>query len=238
MTTPAMPSRRGSFATLAVGVVALAGGLVAGASLAPAPAVVCTVDLGRLFAESNLNVNLNLRIKGLNSEMESRVKAFEDKIKSKKDELELFAENSARWAAAQQEVQTLIGARNAEAKFAQDKMGVEGAKAIAEMYRSVKTVIDGYAKTNGVDYVMLNDSLARIIPADPDKTMDQIAQRRFLYATSAYDITDAILLEMNKTYPRDPHAPPPAAPGSNGSAAGAVPPTTGAAPTATPNAGS
>ena len=192
---------------------ALAGGLIAGASFAPNPAVTCTVDLSKLFSQSNLNVNLNVRIKAMNDDLEARVKSIEDKIKLKRDELELFAENSPRWAAAQQEFQELIGSLNAEKKFAQDKMGVEGAKAIAEMYRSVRSVIEAYSKAQGIDYVMLNDSLARILPADPEKTMDQIAQRRFLYATDAYDITDAILFEMNKTYPLVPGATPPT--GSN-----------------------
>jgi Skp family chaperone for outer membrane proteins len=210
---------RGSFsgASLAVAMVALGGGLIAGSSLAPAPATVCTVDLSTLFAQSNLNVNLNLRIKAMNSSFEARVKDLDDQIKTKRDELELFEQNSARWAAAQQEVFGLVGSRNAEAKFAQDKMSVEGAKAIAEMYKSVREVIESYAKTQGIDYVMLNDSIARIMPADPDKTMDQIAQRRFLYATPTHDITSAILIEMNKAYPLAPGATPPTT-GSTGGA--------------------
>jgi Skp family chaperone for outer membrane proteins len=223
--SPRRPLFAGALPTIAVSLLL---GVLAGASFAPAPSVVCTVDLAKVLADCNLNANVNLRVNAIRDELDAKIKAMEEKIKAKKDEIELFAENSARWTAAQAEFQTLLSERNAEVKFSEEKLKSEQTRAIVEIYQSLRGVIATYASTQGIDYVMLNDSIAKFVPAEPTKTMDQIAQRRFLYVTPSGDITEAILLEMNKTYPLAPGASPPgsAAPAST-SGAPSSPPATG-----------
>ena len=204
--------------SLAAAAVALAAGLVAGTSFAPAPAVVCHVDVPEVFTKCSLNANLRLRVNAVRDQLNANVEQLTQRVQAKKDEIELFEANSDRWTAAQQEIQSLVGSLNAEMKYADSKFQTEQAKAIREMYASMKAVIATYADGQGIDYVLLDDSVEALPRMEPDKTRDQALQRRILFAAPARDITQAILLEMNKAYPLVPGAtsitPPPPTTGS------------------------
>ncbi len=193
-----------------IAVVAMVGGLIAGASLAPAPAVVMTVDLSRVFNESNLNANNKLKLNALGAELTARVTDAEKKVKDKQGELELYGPNSTRWAQAQAELFTLIGELRAEQQFATGKMDTETSRSINELYLAIRDEIAKYAESNGIDYVMVNDTIPKLVPAEPTKMMDQIAQRRFLYARPTSDITVEVLAAINQGHPLSPGATAPA----------------------------
>jgi hypothetical protein len=56
--------------------------------------------------------------------------------------------------------------------------------------------------------------------------MDQVAQRRFLYANDAYDITDAVIAAINQAHPLAPGATPVTAGGATPATAGGTTPAT------------
>jgi Skp family chaperone for outer membrane proteins len=227
------PSRSSGFfggaslgAILSVGMVTLAGGLVAGRSLAPAPAIVASIDLSRVFNESNLNANNSMKLKAMESDFRTRVAEAQKKVEDKNGELDLYGPNSARWAQAQNELFTLIGELRAEQSFATGKLQTETSRSINDLYKTIRSEIATYAKSNGIDYVMVNDTIPPLVPAEPQKMMDQVAQRRFLYANDAYDITDAVIAAINQAHPLAPGATPVTAGGATPATAGGATPAT------------
>jgi Skp family chaperone for outer membrane proteins len=227
-----------SGASFGIAFVCLAGGLIAGASLAPAPSVVASVDLSRVFNESNLNANNGMRLKAMSDSLAARVADAEKKVKDKQAELELYGPNSTRWAQAQTELFTLIGEYRAEQAFASGKLDTETSRTINDTYNQVKDEVASFAKAASIDYVFVNDSIPKLVPADPQKMMGQIAQRGLLYANGTLDITEAVLTAINKTYPLAPGAKSPPTGGAAAPAAGQPAPSASAAPAAGSPAGS
>jgi Skp family chaperone for outer membrane proteins len=220
-------------AILGVGLVTLAGGLIAGRSLAPAPAIVASIDLSRVFNESNLNANNSMKLKAMETEFRTRVSEAQKKVEDKQGELDLYGPNSARWAQAQNELFTLIGELRAEQSFSSGKLQTETSRSINDLYKTIRGEIGTYAKSNGIDYVMVNDTIPPLVPAEPQKMMDQVAQRRFLYANEAYDITDAVIAAINQAFPLAPGATPTAG-GATPTAGGTTPPAASSATANTP----
>ena len=64
----------------------------------------------------------------------------------------------------------------------------------------MKAAAGALAKENKLDYVVVNDSLAAIEPTGMQGTKQQMALRRFLYATEEFDITAAVIARMDADF--------------------------------------
>jgi Skp family chaperone for outer membrane proteins len=54
-----------------------------------------------------------------------------------------------------------------------------------------------YAKENGIDFLLTDDSKIMIQPGTDVQIVQQLALRRMIYVNEAYDITDALIAWIN-----------------------------------------
>jgi Skp family chaperone for outer membrane proteins len=218
--------RVGRSAVVAVVGGALLAGLLAGASFAPArPANIASIDLERVFNNSNLHANREADLEKTAAGFDARVGELRKKAEALNDELELFQAGSSAFIDKQAEVQAVVGELRAMDQFARVKMEAERARAMRETYEAIKVAAKAYAEANGIDFVLLDDSIPEMDPGSTQKTLQQISARRFLYANSEFDISLAILEQLNSKHPLNPGVAPPgsAKTPAGGSAAPASP---------------
>ena len=185
--------------TAAAALALLVGGaLLAFAAFAPQrPAVVASVDLERVFNSIDLQAKTEVRLKAVAVDLDAQRKKLRDGIEELQAELESFQPGST----AQLEVATRIEEAIAEFRafegFARAKAEAEQAKAMRQIYMSIRDAEMELAKERGWDYVMVDDSIPTIEPTDSQRMLQQISSRRFLYANPSFDVTNDLIAKLN-----------------------------------------
>jgi Skp family chaperone for outer membrane proteins len=185
--------------TAAAALALLVGGaLLAFAAFAPQrPAVVASVDLERVFNSIDLQAKTEARLKAVAVDLDAQRKKLRDGIEELQAELESFQPGST----AQLEVATRIEEAIAEFRafegFARAKAEAEQAKAMRQIYMSIRDAAMELAKERGWDYVMVDDSIPTIEPTDSQRMLQQISSRRFLYANPSFDVTNDLIAKLN-----------------------------------------
>jgi Skp family chaperone for outer membrane proteins len=185
--------------TAAAALALLVGGaLLAFAAFAPQrPAVVASVDLERVFNSIDLQAKTEARLKAVAVDLDGQRKRLRDGIEELQAELESFQPGST----AQLEVATRIEEAIAEFRafegFARAKAEAEQAKAMRQIYMSIRDAAMELAKERGWDYVMVDDSIPTIEPTDSQRMLQQISSRRFLYANPSFDVTNDLIAKLN-----------------------------------------
>lgn len=185
--------------TAAAALALLVGGaLLAFAAFAPQrPAVVASVDLERVFNSIDLQAKTEARLKAVAVDLDAQRKRLRDGIEELQAELESFQPGST----AQLEVATRIEEAIAEFRafegFARAKAEAEQAKAMRQIYMSIRDAAMELAKERGWDYVMVDDSIPTIEPTDSQRMLQQISSRRFLYANPSFDVTNDLIAKLN-----------------------------------------
>jgi Skp family chaperone for outer membrane proteins len=179
--------------TAAAALALLVGGaLLAFAAFAPQrPAVVASVDLERVFNSIDLQAKTEARLKAVAVDLDAQRKKLRDGIEELQAELESFQPGST----AQLEV--AIAEFRAFEGFARAKAEAEQAKAMRQIYMSIRDAAMELAKERGWDYVMVDDSIPTIEPTDSQRMLQQISSRRFLYANPSFDVTNDLIAKLN-----------------------------------------
>lgn len=167
------------------------------APLASEPARVATIDLEKAFNSLARYTAGQASLKSLSESLEAQAKAVETKVKDLEAELDSFAPGSDAQLAAMSQLQEAVGELRAVQQFAQAKLELERARLIRDTYIAIKDAARRHAEANGLDYIMLNDSLPEMDLASSQKTMAQISARRFIFATPKADVTEALVGMMN-----------------------------------------
>ena len=82
-------------------------------------------------------------------------------------------------------------------KYATLVLEREQATDLRETYDLIRKSAGDLSKEQGIDIVLLNDSIPQIDLSDSARTLQQISARRILYANPVLDITEALLARMN-----------------------------------------
>lgn len=177
--------------------------LLVGHQLRPATAVpqdpsrVATVDLERVFNSIERYSQLQTKLKAYADELDAKVKAAESTVKDLEAELESYQAGSEAQGQAIAKLQSALGEFRAVQQFANAKLEIERARALRETYLAIKDAARRLAESESLDYIMLDDSLPEMDPANAQKTMQQISARRFIFASPKSDATDRLVALMN-----------------------------------------
>jgi Skp family chaperone for outer membrane proteins len=161
------------------------------------PSHVATVDLEKTYNSIIRYSDTQTKLKALAEELDKRVAASELQVKSLEGELDSFQSGSEAQAAAIAKLQASVGEFRAVQQFANAKLELERARALRETYVAIKDAARRFSEREGYDYILLDDSLPEMDPANAAKTMQQISARRFIYASPKSDVTDALIGFMN-----------------------------------------
>ena len=161
------------------------------------PSHVATVDLEKTYNSIIRYSDTQTKLKALAEELDKKVAASELQVKSLEGELDSFQSGSEAQAAAIAKLQASVGEFRAVQQFANAKLELERARALRETYVAIKDAARRFSEREGYDYILLDDSLPEMDPANAAKTMQQISARRFIYASPKSDVTDALIGFMN-----------------------------------------
>jgi Skp family chaperone for outer membrane proteins len=204
--------------------------LAAAVAFNPRPAVVGTVDIEKVF-ESLGETRAN----------EARVRQMADRLTADRDrmsrelqdlqaELESFKPGSAPWNDAFRKVEESVATMRAQEQFGKLKLEEESVTMMRDLYARVKTACEAIARERKVDYILVNDSLAAIERANMQGTKQQMALRRFLYASPEFDLTAELIARLDQDF-KARGGTVPAASASGAAGAGSAQPSAGGAGT-------
>ena len=161
------------------------------------PSHVATVDLEKTYNSIIRYSDTQTKLKALAEELDKKVAASELQVKSLEGELDSFQSGSEAQAAAIAKLQASVGEFRAVQQFANAKLELERARALRETYVAIKDAARRFSEREGYDYILLDDSLPEMDPANAATTMQQSSARRFIYANPTSDVTDALIGFMN-----------------------------------------
>jgi len=175
-----------------------AAALLRPAAPAPEPVRLATVDLEKVFTslkryESGLN-----KVKALSETLEAQAKSAETKVRELQGELENFKDGSKEQAEALGKLQNAAGELRAVQQFVGAKLELEKARMLRDTYLAIKDAVRRLAEREGLDYILLDDSVVEMDPANASNTMSQISARRFLFASPKRDVTGLLVALMNE----------------------------------------
>ncbi|MFM1869025.1 MAG: hypothetical protein RL591_2433 [Planctomycetota bacterium] len=188
--------------TIAAAAFALALGAAVLRPLAPVaePSRLATIDLEKTYNSIQRYSDVQTRLTQLAKDLETQVAAAEATVKDLESELDSFQPGSDAQAAAVQKLQAAVGELRAQQQFANAKIEMERARALRDTYVAIKDAARRFAEREGYDYILLDDSLPEMDPANAAKTMQQISARRFIFANHKSDVTDALVAFMNEDW--------------------------------------
>ena len=161
------------------------------------PSKVATVDLEKGFTSLKRYESGLAKVKTLNESLESQVKAAESKVRNLQSDLENFSDGSKEQAEALGQLQNAAGELRAVQQFVGAKLEIEKARMLRDTYLAIKDAVRRLAEREGLDYILLDDSVVEMDPANASNTMSQISARRFLYASPKHDVTNQLIGLMN-----------------------------------------
>jgi Skp family chaperone for outer membrane proteins len=192
-----------SYAILGFGALLLA----AAAVIPNRPAVVASVDIERLFEKLEESKYNEAEVRKVAGQLEAERNTMSRELEDMKAELETYKANSPSYQTVYKKMEEKMAQMGAQGQYGKIKVEAESAQRMADMYQRIKDAAKGYAKSNNIDYVLVNDSIPPIEVAGMQGTKQQMALRRFLYATDEFDITDALVVRMNEEFTQRPKTP-------------------------------
>lgn len=188
--------------------------LMLGAAMAfpQRPATVASVDIEKVFSGLDEQKFFEQRVKQVSDNMAAEKDRLGRELQDLSAELESYKPGTPPYNEALKKVEAAVGAMSAQDQFGQLKVEAEKASSMRDLYARVKDAAAALAKDQKIDYVLVNDSLATVEPANFAGTRQQLALRRFLYADASMDITAEVIARANADFKaRGGVAPAPAA---------------------------
>lgn len=187
-------------------------------AVAGQPTVVVTVNLGHVIENLTQRADSDARLRKMRDELladqekkQNEVKAMEEKARGLQQQFEGASEAQKRNIESQMiELQehAALAALNYQAwqTISAEKVDIEAALSMQDLYRSVKAAAAQMATTNRYDLVLVDDSQGDLVMSSEarvsrmDQIRQQIAARRMLYTNPSIDITEDLIQRMNNAY--------------------------------------
>lgn len=170
------------------------------ATTASEPSKVATVDLEKVFTSLKRYEAGLAKLKSLGETLEAQNKATEAKVRDLQGELENFKDGSKEQADALGKLQNAAGELRAVQQFGAAKLELEKSRMLRDTYLAIKDSVRRLAEREGLDYILLDDSVVEMDPSNASNTMSQISARRFLYASPKRDVTNQLIGLMNEEW--------------------------------------
>lgn len=179
-----------------------AGALVlAAAAVFPSrPAVVAHVDIEMVFAKAAEVRANDTKVKATLDEFTRERTRMSQELQDLNAELDSYKPGTPPYNDALRKVEDAVANMRAQENYAKLKTEAQAATLLRDTYDHVKAAAAALAKENKLDYVVVNDSVAPIEPTGMQGTKQQMALRRFLYATEEFDITAAVIARMDADF--------------------------------------
>jgi hypothetical protein len=169
------------------------------------PPIVATVDLVAVMEGLNERADAEAELRAIADEIRAEQVVFEQGLEETNAQLE-NATNPDERADLEEQLALQTLEYQGWVRFASDKLDVEKALLLQNLYRITKQSIESMAEAEGFAMVLIDDSLGELT-VNPEakvsreaQVRQQIAGRRFLYAQRTLDVTDDLIARMNNAY--------------------------------------
>jgi Skp family chaperone for outer membrane proteins len=176
------------------------------------PAVVATVNLSSVMEKLDQRAEATANMTALSQVVRAEDTKRKDEITKLQERLEALRKELAdkaptpEAAALQEELALKTLQYQAWSRFTLDKVDIEKALLLQDLYRSIKAAAHQMATANGYDLVLVDDSQGEITTSAETRVsreaqvMNQIIARRMLFSNPTHDITDALITRMNNAH--------------------------------------
>jgi Skp family chaperone for outer membrane proteins len=171
----------------------------------PPPVTVALVDIERLVNGLHEREALNLNTKTAMESLEAKLKVTGDEIDRIENDLKVtVAPNDyATRVRLMSELNELMAVHKARREAFQRQLDITKGDVITTLYSRAIAAIDGFAKREGIDLVLVDDrnvKLPELGSAVDGAVMRAIDNKRVLYARDSLDITTRLITLMNAEY--------------------------------------
>ena len=203
------------FTPAALAVLFLAGSLVyhaaaQGPAPAPAPAPVAAptptrlavINIVKAFASLNEKIDGDAEIEAEGKKINDDRRKKEDKLKALTDSLAnpQFNKDSPEYKKLQDDVLNAGMDLQVFLSVAEQRLMLMQRLKTLSIYRSMNDAVKKYAESHGIAIVFVADDMDFSGAKDTAGVTSRIAMRKVLYAHPDYDITTAIIEQMNAEY--------------------------------------
>ncbi len=186
-------------------VVSLLTTRVAGLSVVPrSPAVVGVLNLDLLLQGLERRQGLQEQFDQKREAIRASLQQKLDVLNRAKDELAAL-EGTPDYEQRRIEVRKMEAMLSAEEAYEANKLAMEDARAVQELYLQITTELKTFCETNEIDLVLLDSSPASEFPRTEDgrilnnqQTMQAIASWETMYVNPQIDITADFIAYMNR----------------------------------------
>lgn len=189
-----------SIARIIVPISIVAAAALWAAGIANKPSVIACVDLEKIYRSIDQLKAAEAKGSSLRAELQSTIDKLSDELRSMQEELESFQPGSAAHNEAMNKTILRSGDLAAMQDYAELKMESERANAVREAYLTIRTTCAAVAAEQGIDVVLIDDTIPPVNPTNLEGTMQQINGRRMLYSNPTLDISDLLIERMNAQF--------------------------------------
>lgn len=187
------------FAAVVAGAILLGNSLAEPVATTAGPTKVAVCDVVHVFNNyaraTDLTNQLNEKRQTIQTEAEKKLRAVE----LVQMELEGLVEGSEQFETRLAEVQKLEIERQAWQQIKEASILREHHRLTREMYKQILEKVAQVAKARNVDLVMYRIR-GELLSGNTQQLLQEIAQRRVLYAGEGMDLTEIILTSLNDDY--------------------------------------
>lgn len=181
--------------------------LVALASLAMSPAAAAaagklgTIDLNKVLDQLEEKTFRERQLETFLKGLEDGVNETGKQLKQARGELDILPKNTPSYFSKREEVLRMSARLQADAQAAK-LLAEEKKKSLqVDLYEKIGAATAEFAKKNGYDLVVVDDSKERIPEdASPQQAQAAMVNRRVMFAAADIDISDAVASQMNNEF--------------------------------------
>ncbi|MCA9296906.1 MAG: OmpH family outer membrane protein [Phycisphaerales bacterium] len=170
------------------------------------PSVVATVDLVTVFDSltqaTAADESIKAKAEELTRESEERAKT----LALLEEELDLWDKRSPKYQEALERFTKASLEYRSFIRWGEDKLDFEKSLLLKDLYESITDAIEVLAEREGIDVVLVDDSVGEIITGTETDTMRQLSARRLMYRSDTVDITPQLIAMMNQKFSAEARA--------------------------------
>lgn len=168
-------------------------------SMAPTrPAVIGFVDLQKVFNGSDKRAEAQAELKALGQELDDRVEALRQEIKTLQADLGLLVPGTPKHDEAGKTLLAAAADLLALIEFKAAKLDAKTAQSRTQVYDEIVLAATEFAEQHDIDFILTDDSIVELRPGPDVQVVQQMSLRRVVYANPEFDITDELIAWINE----------------------------------------
>jgi Skp family chaperone for outer membrane proteins len=167
------------------------------AAAPPRPTVIGLINLEKMYSSLNEQNDAIKQLEAVRQELQTTKENLEKEAKDLEEEVALFAKGSAKQMETLEKLTVATVKLQAHVEFANAKMEFQESIQLKKLYLQIRAKGAKFAKLNGYDMILLDDSIGELPTGDAVETTRQISARRVIYADPVLDVTDRLVEFMN-----------------------------------------